>query len=46
MISLFAGAGGSSLGYRLAGGELKIAVEFGPNAVKAYRRNNTACLVE
>jgi DNA-cytosine methyltransferase len=44
--SLFAGAGGSSMGYQLAGGQVRFAVEFGPNACASYRRNNPSTRVE
>lgn len=40
VVSTFAGGGGSSLGYQCAGGEVRAAVEFGPNPVLTYRRNN------
>jgi DNA-cytosine methyltransferase len=46
VISTFAGAGGSSLGYQSAGGEVRIAVEFGTNPVLTYRCNNPGALVE
>jgi DNA (cytosine-5)-methyltransferase 1 len=39
VISLFAGCGGSSLGYRLAGCEVLAAVEYDKNAAAAYREN-------
>jgi DNA-cytosine methyltransferase len=37
--SMFAGGGGSSLGYRLAGGRILFANEFVPEAAAAYRAN-------
>lgn len=46
VISLFAGAGGSSLGYRLGGGRVHAAVEFGPAAAASYRRNHPSAVVE
>lgn len=39
VISLFAGAGGSSLGYRDAGHDELLAVEFDPHAVECLRNN-------
>ena len=39
VISLFAGAGGSSLGYHLAGYEERLAVEWDANAVATFRLN-------
>lgn len=39
VISTFAGCGGSSLGYRLAGFRELFAVEFDDNAVETFRRN-------
>lgn len=39
VISTFAGCGGSSLGYRLAGGKVLLAVEWDDNAVETYRLN-------
>jgi DNA (cytosine-5)-methyltransferase 1 len=39
VVSLFAGGGGSSLGYRLAGGKVLAINEFIPAAQDAYRRN-------
>jgi len=46
VMSLFAGAGGSSTGYRLAGGDVRAVVEFSPSAARSYKRNNRHCLVE
>ena len=39
VISTFAGAGGSSLGYRLAGYDERLAVEWDDNAVATFRAN-------
>ncbi len=39
VISLFAGCGGSSLGYDLAGCKVRAAVEFDKNAAAVYRAN-------
>ena len=39
VISTFSGCGGSSLGYQLAGGKVRLAVEFNDNAVATYRLN-------
>lgn len=39
VISLFAGCGGSSLGYALAGGKVLAAVEYDANAAAVYREN-------
>jgi DNA (cytosine-5)-methyltransferase 1 len=39
VISLFAGCGGSSLGYKLAGCKVLAAVEFDKNAAAVYREN-------
>jgi len=38
-VSLFAGCGGSSLGYKMAGGRCLCAVEFDANAAAMYRLN-------
>lgn len=40
VVSLFSGCGGSSLGYELAGFNVKCAVEFIPNAAEVYRLNH------
>lgn len=40
VVSTFAGCGGSSLGYKLAGGEVLMAVEWDNNAVETYRLNH------
>lgn len=39
VISLFAGCGGSSLGYSMAGYQELLAVEWGANAVETFRLN-------
>ena len=39
VISTFAGGGGSSTGYRLAGGKILAVNEFVEEAVKTYREN-------
>jgi len=39
VISLFSGCGGSSLGYKLAGGKILLAVEWDENAVQTYKLN-------
>jgi DNA (cytosine-5)-methyltransferase 1 len=39
VVSLFAGAGGSSTGYRLAGGKVLAINEFMPKARESYRKN-------
>ena len=39
VVSTFAGGGGSSTGYRLAGGDIKFVNEFVDEAVKSYRAN-------
>lgn len=48
VISLFAGGGGSSTGYRLAGGQVLAVNEFVANARKTYRANypNTPILTD
>ncbi len=40
VISLFAGCGGSSLGYKWAGGKVLAAIEWDENAVQTYRLNH------
>nr|WP_092074959.1 DNA cytosine methyltransferase [Dendrosporobacter quercicolus]NSL49586.1 DNA cytosine methyltransferase [Dendrosporobacter quercicolus DSM 1736]SDN23782.1 DNA (cytosine-5)-methyltransferase 1 [Dendrosporobacter quercicolus] len=40
VVSTFAGCGGSSLGYKLARGEVLLAVEWDNNAVATYRLNH------
>jgi DNA (cytosine-5)-methyltransferase 1 len=39
VVSTFSGCGGSSLGYRMAGGKVLLAVEWDENACAAYRLN-------
>ena len=39
VVSLFAGGGGSSIGYRLAGGFIPLASEFIPEAARTYQLN-------
>jgi len=39
VISTFSGCGGSSLGYKMVGGKILLAVEFNDNAVKTYKIN-------
>jgi len=39
VVSLFSGCGGSSLGYQLAGGKVRLAVEWDDNAVETYKLN-------
>lgn len=39
IVSTFAGGGGSSLGYRMAGGKVLAIVEFIDEACKTYRAN-------
>lgn len=39
VVSLFAGGGGSSTGYRLAGGTVRAINEFIPEAARTYARN-------
>ena len=39
LISLFAGCGGSSLWYKQAGYDVRLAVEWDPKAAAAYKRN-------
>src|SRR6056297_3516852 len=45
VISTFAGAGGSSLGYRLAGFKELLAIDFEENACQALRANYPDMLV-
>lgn len=40
VVSTFAGCGGSSLGYKLAGGKVLLAVEWDDNAAETYRLNH------
>src|SRR6202035_1178506 len=46
VISTFAGGGGSSVGYRLAGGRVLIANEFVSEAARTYRANFPDCVVD
>jgi hypothetical protein len=46
VISTFAGGGGSSTGYRLAGGKVLLASEFVPEAGRTYRINFRDCVVD
>jgi DNA-cytosine methyltransferase len=46
VISTFAGGGGSSVGYRLAGGTVLMANEFVPEAARTYQINFPDCLVD
>jgi DNA (cytosine-5)-methyltransferase 1 len=39
VVSTFSGCGGSSLGYKMAGGSVRLAVEWDDNAVNTYRLN-------
>lgn len=39
VVSTFSGCGGSSLGYQMAGGKVRLAVEWDKNAVDTYRLN-------
>tara|TARA_B100000809_G_scaffold100422_1_gene98942 strand:+ start:2373 stop:3428 length:1056 start_codon:yes stop_codon:yes gene_type:complete len=39
VVSTFSGCGGSSLGYKLAGGDVRLAVEWDKHAAKTYRDN-------
>jgi site-specific DNA-cytosine methylase len=45
-ISMFAGGGGSSIGYRLAGGRVLIASEFVPEAARTYTTNFPETVVD
>lgn len=40
VISTFCGAGGSSLGYKLAGGKVLLSVEWERNSCESYRLNH------
>jgi DNA-cytosine methyltransferase len=46
VISTFAGGGGSSTGYRLAGGMVLLVNEFVPEARHTYRANFPDCVVD
>lgn len=39
VVSTFSGCGGSSLGYEMAGGEVRLAVEWDDHAAETYRLN-------
>lgn len=39
VVSTFSGCGGSSLGYRLAGGKILLAADFDKHAVETYKAN-------
>ncbi len=45
VVSLFAGCGGSNLGYKLAGCEVLAAVERDPHTVATYKANHPATLL-
>lgn len=45
VISTFAGAGGSSTGYKLAGGNVLVSNEFVPHAYESYRLNHPGTTV-
>lgn len=45
VVSLFSGCGGSSLGYKLAGFDVKLAVEFIPKAQEVYKLNNPDTII-
>jgi DNA (cytosine-5)-methyltransferase 1 len=44
--SMFAGGGGSSVGYGLAGGRVALANEIVPEAIRTYARNFPATVVD
>lgn len=44
--STFAGGGGSSTGYRLAGGNVVLASEFVPEAIRTYHANFPSCVID
>lgn len=46
VISAFAGGGGSSLGYRQAGADVRAAIEFVPKAAQTYRTNFPSTHIE
>jgi DNA-cytosine methyltransferase len=46
VVSTFAGGGGSSTGYRLAGGYVPLVNEFVPEAARTYGRNFPDCIVD
>lgn len=45
VVSTFAGCGGSSTGYEMAGGKVLLAVEWDVNAVECYRANHPSTVV-
>lgn len=45
VVSLFSGCGGSSLGYKLAGFDVKLASEFIPKAIEVYKLNHPNTIV-
>ena len=46
IVSTFAGGGGSSTGYKLAGGKVLAANEFVPEAVETYKQNYPDTIVD
>jgi DNA-cytosine methyltransferase len=46
VISTFAGGGGSSTGYRRAGGNVLLVNEFVPEAARSYKTNFPDCVVD
>ncbi|UPT96454.1 DNA (cytosine-5-)-methyltransferase [Bradyrhizobium barranii subsp. apii] len=46
VVSTFAGGGGSSTGYRLAGGQVVLVNEFVPEAARTYRMNYSDCIID
>jgi DNA-cytosine methyltransferase len=46
VVATFAGGGGSSAGYRLAGGRVLLANDFVPEAARTYRKNFPDCRVD
>ncbi|UWU84926.1 DNA cytosine methyltransferase [Bradyrhizobium yuanmingense] len=46
VVSLFAGGGGSSMGYRLAGGDVRAINEFVAEAARTYSRNFPGTLID
>lgn len=46
VVSTFAGGGGSSTGYRLAGGQVVLVNEFVPEAARTYRMNYCDCVID
>ena len=45
VISTFSGGGGSTVGYSLAGGQVRAAIDFVEEAARTYRTNFPACHV-